>query len=360
MIKREKYLSKIIPFIDKPLIKVLIGVRRSGKTVLLSQICDYILSCGVPKERVVDMNFESFANRKYLNPDELYAYVIERSKAVSGKRLYLFFDEIQEAEEWQKVINSLAVDIDCDVYITGSNSNLLSGELATYIANTLIFIIVGIVISEKVSFSWSAFGVLILIYIFLNLFRYAMISMLYPVMKRMGYGLTKRESVILTWGGLRGALAMTLALMVSYTEAIPEDIRNQILFFTAGIVTLTLCINATTMRWLLNKLGLISVPSARVKLEYNIHKHIRESSEKYLERLKSRDHLTGANWRKVEHYMASAPVAPIVEAKDKDVISEIKNRIDNRILNEKRFVVCHDRLYGAVWMWSGKIVRESV
>ena len=138
MIKREKYLSKIIPFIDKPLIKVLIGVRRSGKTVLLSQIRDYILSCGVPKERVVDMNFESFANRKYLNPDELYAYVIERSKAVSGKRLYLFFDEIQEAEEWQKVINSLAVDIDCDVYITGSNSNLLSGELATYIAGRYV------------------------------------------------------------------------------------------------------------------------------------------------------------------------------------------------------------------------------
>ena len=84
------------------------------------------------------------------------------------------------------------------------------------------------------------------------------------------------------------------------------------------------------MRWLLNKLGLTSVPSARVKLEYNIHKHIRESSEKYLERLKSRDHLTGANWRKVEHYMASAPVAPIVEAKDKDVISEIRLKVLDR------------------------------
>ena len=102
-------------------------------------------------------------------------------------------------------------------------------ELATYIANTLIFIIVGIVISEKVTFSWSAFGMLILIYIFLNLFRYAMISMLYPLMKRMGYGLTKRESVILTWGGLRGALAMTLALMVSYTETIPDKCHNNAL-----------------------------------------------------------------------------------------------------------------------------------
>lgn len=203
-------------------------------------------------------------------------------------------------------------------------------DLATYIANTLIFIIVGIVISEKVTFSWSAFGVLILIYIFLNLFRYAMISMLYPVMKRMGYGLTKRESVILTWGGLRGALAMTLALMVSYTEAIPEDIRNQILFFTAGIVTLTLCINATTMRWLLNKMGLINVPSARVELEYNIQKHIRENSEKYLERLKSKDHLTGANWKKVQHYMAEVPAAPMVSPKEKDVISEIRLKVLDR------------------------------
>lgn len=97
-----------------------------------------------------------------------------------------------------------------------------------------------------------------------------MIMMLYPVMKRLGYGLTKRESVILTWGGLRGALAMTLALMVSYTPAIPEDIRSQVLFFTAGIVTLTLCINATTMRALLNRLGLTHIPSARTMLEYRI------------------------------------------------------------------------------------------
>lgn len=203
-------------------------------------------------------------------------------------------------------------------------------ELATYIANTLIFIIVGIVISEKVTFSWGSLGILILIYIFLNVFRYAMISMLYPIMKRMGYGLSKRESVILTWGGLRGALAMTLALMVSYTEAIPEDIRNQILFFTAGTVTLTLCINATTMRWLLNKMGLINIPSARVELEYNIQKHIRENSEKYLEKLKSRDHLTGANWKKVQYYMAEAPKAPMVDSKEKDVISEIRLKVLDR------------------------------
>lgn len=200
-------------------------------------------------------------------------------------------------------------------------------ELLTYIANTLIFILVGVVIAEKVDFSWGALGVLILIYIALNLIRFSMIMLLYPVMKRLGYGLTRRESVILTWGGLRGALAMTLALMVSYTPAIPEDIRSQVLFFTAGIVTLTLCINATTMRALLNRLGLTHVPSARTMLAYRIEKSIRENSEKYLEGLKKRDALEGANWHKVESYMTAQPQEPAKNPQNKAMLPEIRLRV---------------------------------
>lgn len=200
-------------------------------------------------------------------------------------------------------------------------------ELLTYIANTLIFILVGVVIAEKVDFSWGALGVLILIYIALNLIRFAMIMLLYPVMKRLGYGLTRRESVILTWGGLRGALAMTLALMVSYTPAIPEDIRSQVLFFTAGIVTLTLCINATTMRVLLNRLGLTHVPSARTMLAYRIEKSIRDNSEKYLEGLKKRDALEGANWHKVESYMTAQPQEPAKNPQNKAMLPEIRLRV---------------------------------
>lgn len=200
-------------------------------------------------------------------------------------------------------------------------------ELLTYIANTLIFILVGVVIAEKVDFSWGALGVLILIYIALNLIRFAMIMLLYPVMKRLGYGLTRRESVILTWGGLRGALAMTLALMVSYTPAIPEDIRSQVLFFTAGIVTLTLCINATTMRALLNRLGLTHVPSARTMLAYRIEKSIRDNSEKYLEGLKKRDALEGANWHKVESYMTAQPQEPAKNLQNKAMLPEIRLRV---------------------------------
>ena len=200
-------------------------------------------------------------------------------------------------------------------------------ELLTYIANTLIFILVGVVIAEKVDFSWGALGVLILIYIALNLIRFAMIMLLYPVMKRLGYGLTRRESVILTWGGSRGAEAMTLALMVSYTPAIPEDIRSQELFFTAGIVTLTLCINATTMRALLNRLGLTHVPSARTMLAYRIEKSIRDNSEKYLEGLKKRDALEGANWHKVESYMTAQPQEPAKNPQNKAMLPEIRLRV---------------------------------
>lgn len=210
-------------------------------------------------------------------------------------------------------------------------------ELLTYLANTLIFIIVGVVIAEKVEFTWSAFGILLLIYVALNIFRFIMIMMLYPVMKRMGYGLSKRESVILTWGGLRGALGMTLALMVSYTPAIPEEIRSQMLFFTAGIVTLTLSVNATTTRWLLNKLGLIHVPSARIMMEYNVQKSIRENSEKYLEQLKKREALQGTSWEKVSNYLCESPQEALQPVGTHALLTEIRLRVLDR---EK--ATCHN------------------
>lgn len=208
-------------------------------------------------------------------------------------------------------------------------------ELLTYIANTLIFIIVGIVIAEKVDFSWSHCAILLLVYIALNIIRYITIMMLYPIMKRSGYGLNKKESIILTWGGLRGALGMTLALMVSYTPAIPEEIRSQVLFFTAGTVTLTLCINATTMRWLLNKLGLIYVPTARTMMENKIQNLLHENSEQYFERLKTREALNGANWEKVSQYVTASPSAQEATPMANDVMNEIRLRVLDK---EKMFL----------------------
>lgn len=208
-------------------------------------------------------------------------------------------------------------------------------ELLTYIANTLIFIIVGIVIAEKVDFSWSHCAILLLVYIALNIIRYITIMMLYPIMKRSGYGLNKKESIILTWGGLRGALGMTLALMVSYTPAIPEEIRSQVLFFTAGTVTLTLCINATTMRWLLNKLGLIYIPTARTMMENKIQNLLHENSEQYFERLKTREALNGANWEKVSQYVTASPSAQEATPMTNDIMNEIRLRVLDK---EKMFL----------------------
>lgn len=200
-------------------------------------------------------------------------------------------------------------------------------NLLSHIANTLIFIIVGVIIAEKVSFSWINLGVLFLIYIGLNLIRFIMIALFYPVMKRLGYGLSKRESVILTWGGLRGALGMTLALMVSYTPAIPEEIRHQILFFTAGIVTLTLAINATTMRWLLNKMGLTQVSSARTLLTGNAHRHLREEAEQYLESLQKKETEEGTDWQEVRQYLPETFPLPTETPATKELVAELRIRI---------------------------------
>ena len=137
MILRKTYLDQIIPLIDKNLIKVLTGVRRSGKTVLLQQIQDYLLQHGRRKNNVVYISFESKANAHLKNSDALYAYLIDAAKKADGKT-YIFLDEIQTVSSWEEVVPSLLVDLDCDIYITGSNSKLLSGELATLIAGRYI------------------------------------------------------------------------------------------------------------------------------------------------------------------------------------------------------------------------------
>lgn len=137
MIIREAYINQIIPLIDKNLIKVLTGVRRSGKTVLLSQIQDYLLKNGRSKSQIINISLESKKNKKFKDGDVLYEYLISACEKLNAKA-YIFLDEIQVVSGWEEVVSSLLVDIDCDVYITGSNSKLLSGELATLIAGRYI------------------------------------------------------------------------------------------------------------------------------------------------------------------------------------------------------------------------------
>lgn len=137
MIVREQYLSQIIPLIDKPLIKVLTGVRRSGKTVLLSQIQNYLLNSGKTKSQIITISLESKMNARFKNGDVLYSYLLDVCQPLNDTA-YIFLDEIQTVSKWEEVVSSLLVDLDCDIYITGSNSKLLSGELATLIAGRYV------------------------------------------------------------------------------------------------------------------------------------------------------------------------------------------------------------------------------
>ena len=133
MIKRELYLEKIRRLINTEPIKIITGVRRSGKTYLLHSIKEELIERGISKENIFLISFESQKYNKIQNFMELDVCVNNLIKNTSGK-IYLLFDEIQNIVSWEKSINSYRVDFDCDIYITGSNSELLSGELATLIA----------------------------------------------------------------------------------------------------------------------------------------------------------------------------------------------------------------------------------
>lgn len=137
MIKRETYMNRIRPFIGNELIKVMTGMRRSGKSVMLELIKEELTESGVSAEQFISINFEDMRYSHLLTANALHAEILERVKGIEEKA-YLFFDEIQEVAVWEKCINSLRVSLDCDIYITGSNAKLLSGELATHLGGRYV------------------------------------------------------------------------------------------------------------------------------------------------------------------------------------------------------------------------------
>lgn len=129
--QRRVYLNKLIAFQDTEPVKIITGIRRCGKSSLLKLMIKHLLEQGKTHEQIIFMNFESmqFSN---MSVRELYEYV--KARLPQDKKAYLFFDEIQRIEQWQDAINSFRVDFACDIYVTGSNAYLLSGEYATYLA----------------------------------------------------------------------------------------------------------------------------------------------------------------------------------------------------------------------------------
>lgn len=135
-IKRELYLEKIRPFYNVDLIKVLTGVRRSGKSILLKQICKEIIESGIPRNHIINVNFEELAFESLKDYKKLNTFI--EKKIEDKDRYYIFLDEIQHVKNFEKVLSSLRVSQNCSIFVTGSNSKLLSGNLATLLVGRCI------------------------------------------------------------------------------------------------------------------------------------------------------------------------------------------------------------------------------
>ena len=136
MLKREKYLKQIREFYDTDLIKVITGIRRCGKSVLLKQIIEELKEEKIDKEHIIYINFEDVEYTYIANYLDLNKYI--KGKIKDNKKYYLFFDEIQMVDQWEKTINSFKATLNVSIFITGSNSNLLSSELATLLSGRYI------------------------------------------------------------------------------------------------------------------------------------------------------------------------------------------------------------------------------
>ena len=133
--KRDLYLQQLKAFQDTEMIKVITGIRRCGKSSLMKLMADELRSSGKEDEQIVEINFESMRFAE-MSVNEFYDYIAAR--IIPGKRMYLFFDEIQRVNGWENAVNSFRVDFDCDIYITGSNAYLLSSELSTYLSGRYV------------------------------------------------------------------------------------------------------------------------------------------------------------------------------------------------------------------------------
>ncbi len=132
---REAYFNKLKAFMDTQSVKVITGIRRCGKSSLLKLMVLHLAECGVSPQQIIEMNFESM---EFSQMDAMSLYKHVKDLVVPGKRMYLFFDEIQRIEKWQDAVNSFRVDFDSDIYVTGSNAYLLSSEFSTYLSGRYV------------------------------------------------------------------------------------------------------------------------------------------------------------------------------------------------------------------------------
>ena len=140
MLKRDDYINELLKYKDKPIIKILTGLRRVGKSVLLDLFIDELYNHAVVKEQILKLNFELPENFNIQNYKDLSNRVLKWSEGKSGK-LYLFLDEVGRVEDWEKAVNGFHALNNFDIYVTGSNADLLSSDLSTYLAGRYVEII---------------------------------------------------------------------------------------------------------------------------------------------------------------------------------------------------------------------------
>ena len=136
MVQRKEYLNKLIEWREKQIIKVVTGVRRCGKSTLFALYMDYLKESGVADEQIVSVNLEDIEYEDLLNYKSLYEYI--KTRLAKGKYTYVFIDEVQQCKSFEKVVDSLFIKENVDVYITGSNANMLSGDLATLLSGRYV------------------------------------------------------------------------------------------------------------------------------------------------------------------------------------------------------------------------------
>ncbi len=136
MIYRKQYIDKIIPFIDTPFVKILTGVRRCGKSTILLMLQEELKKRGVLPEQVLSYKFDSLRYEEIDTASKLYKEI--EKKIISEERTYLFLDEVQEVKDWEKAVNSFMIDFNVDIFVTGSNSRMMSSEISTYLTGRYV------------------------------------------------------------------------------------------------------------------------------------------------------------------------------------------------------------------------------
>ncbi|MBT3424134.1 MAG: cyclic nucleotide-binding domain-containing protein [Bacteroidetes bacterium] len=209
-------------------------------------------------------------------------------------------------------------------------------ELAAFIANTLIFVIVGVVIAERTRFSFNDFLALIILYVGIHIIRAIVIAVFYPLMQKVGYGLPKKDAIVAWYGGLRGAVGLALALIfvgeIAKVENLSPELQlvaDQFLFYLAGIVALTLLINATTIKFVVRALGLTDIPPVKVMMFSNVFRSVDKSLDNEIELLRKDRFMNGADWNQVREYLPKHNI-PTLSADDiakMDPFSEARRRI---------------------------------